>query len=870
LTNVFFSIRNICFCLNTGVTCQESYSICPDGVQQITLLPEQANAAEKTPTDASALPVGAASQFAVPLQFSESSSPLSPNNSGTWLEATSDTKNPSWRLCFIAPAAPETFSLTTIFSKLQLPLNSRVELETHFRGEHAVKQQVFHPWDLTGGKIASVPLEGDVLLVTYWPPPPPALSSPSSSFALEIEAVLQGTRSLPFSFGTSTTRTTTADAASYARSSEGEQTKEDQITIDNTGTSTDPSSSGLPPDSPFTGDETESDSPYIGDDTEPDSPFTGDETEPSEDQSPPPSPTNVTITGLQAARVANRSGSALTCLPDAGCFPEWQNATQATVLLVLISPLGGRFCTGTLLASPPSPSTTYTSLNSTSTENSTISSETSGMDQQLILTANHCRKTDDEYTIYNMWGVVFDYGNACKDRGGNSDTVGTSNGSSDSDSDRNSEAGAANKKDLTETLPSKILQGLEVVYSDEISDILILRVLSEIPETFDTFFLGWDVSTFPGSSGTSSSTSQGSGSRRNRNFLGGSTNDVVTYGTVHYAAGDTKKLTNTSSPLRPSKWKSQQNTHVTSRWSSGGVTQEGSSGAALVDTSTGLAVGVLTGGPEPDTCADGKDILGTLYAAYWGRDLWKILSPGATGPVKNQKMQGVSPMKDGPGIVAAPAYIALQERDVPVAAAAVKLSDPPAAGETITIKASLFLPPQTVELIKNVAAASNDASSTASISLIEPTQFTFTSEDWNISQRIGIDPGSDTTATGPLPFQIILELSSDATPTLKKRRVLKGIRADEELPSGLTIEDPVIVESGPYGIQARDTVTLLAASNSDSGEVKLGDVLTDAGPPGSVYFYNVSSGDTVQLNIVACGADAPLQVAIYNSSIATW
>ena len=244
------------------------------------------------------------------------------------------------------------------------------------------------------------------------------------------------------------------------------------------------------------------------------------------------------------------------------------------------------------------------------------------------------------------------------------------------------------------------------------------------------------------------------------------------------------------------------------------------------------------------------------------------------GPEKIKKMQGVRASINGPGIIAAPAYITLREVEMPVVAAAVKLSDPPATGETITITATLLLPPHSAEILASVS--SSDA--TSSLSLLEPAQFNFTIENWNTSQRITMDPGQDTKVTGPIPFQIILELSSDVNPALKKRRVLKGIRADEELPSGFSIEDPVVVESGPNGIQARDSGILEAAVNTTSNSggggasraVRLGDVLTDATPPGSVVYYNVSSGDTLQLNIVACGVDAPLQVAIYNNSIATW
>jgi hypothetical protein len=314
-----------------------------------------------------------------------------------------------------------------------------------------------------------------------------------------------------------------------------------------------------------------------------------------------------------ASRVADQIGGALSCLDDAACFPQWQNATNATVLLVLMSPSGGRFCTGTLLNSGSDPA------------------------QQLILTANHCRKDDDDATIADLWGVVIDYGNQCTTADSTTydteDDVAIQTGDSLGSEGRSTESGATggrrrivNAAAVEALLTTRVLQGLEVVWADEISDVLILRLLNEIPEEFYPYYLGWDASFFPKGQSKSG------------------------WGLVHNAAADVKKLTSTTKELRPVRWKSDEYTHVMATWTNG-VTQEGSSGANLVDADTGLAVGVLTVGPEPTNCRNGRDILGTLYTA-WKIGLWTVLSPSSADGTT--KMVGRSGTVDGPGIIAFP------------------------------------------------------------------------------------------------------------------------------------------------------------------------------------------------------------------------
>lgn len=116
--------------------------------------------------------------------------------------------------------------------------------------------------------------------------------------------------------------------------------------------------------------------------------------------------------------------------------------------------------------------------------------------------------------------------------------------------------------------PSRVLQGLEVVWSDEESDTLLLRLNNELPEDFTPYFLGWDAT--------------------------GDKLGVDEYGCVHHASGDTKKLSTTSIPPTLTPWIGEEPSHWVVRWMDG-ATESGSSGASLVDGSSGLCLGVLTG-----------------------------------------------------------------------------------------------------------------------------------------------------------------------------------------------------------------------------------------------------------------------------------
>lgn len=478
---------------------------------------------------------------------------------------------------------------------------------------------------------------------------------------------------------------------------------------------------------------------------------------------------NLNVSAVLADSVNDKEGYGLACLKDAGCYKRWHNATQATVMLLLTSPAGGRTCTGTLIAGPDPA-------------------------DQLIATANHCREDDDPLTIATLWAAVFSWGGNCP----------------------------TSATDIQYLSASQVLTGLEIEWSDEYSDVMILRLKNEIPNTFTPYYMGWDASTFP-------------------QALDGS-------GTVHYAGGGPyKKLTTTSLFLKQQRWKTQQFTHVVASWTDG-VTQEGSSGATLVDMSSGLGLGVLTGGPEPSSCKQGADMFGTFYAAFQN-GLGSIL-----GGTKNKTMSpGRFPVDDGPGIILELSEIILPYHSSLTKVNEMKLSDPPSVGETLTATITSIIPSQ------------------ISPFMVYPQAINFTSQDWNVSRSIFIGVQNVSEIDFPQSFQLDISLTSDTNTRFRKIRMVQGISVSKEAPAGVSSTFPVLISGGSNGINANDTGSLVERSGQSSFIVNPGDLLAAEGTPlGSIMYYNLSAGETVELNIAVCGRPAPLQVVVYNDSRATW
>lgn len=174
----------------------------------------------------------------------------------------------------------------------------------------------------------------------------------------------------------------------------------------------------------------------------------------------------------------------------------------------------------------------------------------------------------------------------------------------------------------------------------------------------------------------------------------------------------------------------------------------------------------------------------------------------------------------------------------------------------------------------------------APVVVVDP-HLNFTRLTWNTSQLVEVLPGEDPVLV-PLPFQLLLVLSSSLDPGFVKRRVVQGLRTDEGSPAGVTPQEAIVIYGDPDGIQVREAAVLQAASaafwggqgstgmggserdRNATAVVELGQPLQAPATLGSVAFYNLTTAQTVHLNIAACSADAALQVVVYNASIATW
>lgn len=512
------------------------------------------------------------------------------------------------------------------------------------------------------------------------------------------------------------------------------------------------------------------------------------------------SPPQQSLTDFFSYQVDLHSGAALPCLKNAACNTTLINQADAVVLLLAASTSGSRFCTGTLLNNPKNPQ------------------------DQLIVTANHCKASDDEFTIQNLWAVVFSYGNFCIKKPLSSSSSGVK--------------------------PSQILQGLEIVYADELSDVLVLRLSNRIPSSLTPYFMGWDARK---PDLTSASPCYKS------NILASSVTNTTAF-CIHHDNGDTKKLTETTHQLQWVPWKSHENneTHILAHWSRG-ITEVGSSGAALFDGCSALGIGVLTGGSTSNSCENnGEDMFGSFCYA-WQNGMWKVLSPDGMNGTRVADGYRPEYATRQPGLIVMPSFLFLQEstRDIP--AMKIRLSDPPLLpSEVLYVNVIVF------QRTSMAGQAAVELASEARRSL----PFQFTSQNWNESKVLRFVPGDDGIPTGPLKFQIVLKTTSSIDKAYHEIRSISGLREDKEMPVGLTLVDPVMITAGPNGIQYKGAGSLL--SNATATPDAYGDPLRFPFVPGWIAFYNMTPGQTLVADVIACSKDAPLQVVMYNESRATW
>lgn len=512
--------------------------------------------------------------------------------------------------------------------------------------------------------------------------------------------------------------------------------------------------------------------------------------------------------GLYQAVAINASitqiGASMSCLQDAACYSPARNATLATVMLLLLSQNGGRVCTGTLVAGPDPT-------------------------DQLIMTANHCREEDDDLTIATLWSVVFDDGNTCPSGNQEHHVLSSSRKLKASGDEALFSLKSTSDVPSYSISPSQILQGLEVIFADEKTDIMILRLRNQIPANLKPIYLGWDAT--------------GKNFASNGSF------------TVQHPLGDRKKIAISSVPISPSPWVTAEDTHYLVNWGKhGGGTQDGSSGASLVDEKSGDMLGMLTGGTTFTNCSGNRDLFGSLAYAWESADLWKVLSPD--GPNVNRKMSGYIPYSSGPGLIVMPDDLHLDEQTEPREIFQVGLSDRPLPGEKIFVSLGIRQFPD-----KNQVPVT-----------LLTKNLTFTFDNWDVGLGVDAITGNSSAVALPLPFEIHIVAISSMRQHFVQRRVIKGIRTDSQLLPGWSLEDPIVLSENSNGLLSTGDLGLLAPRNVtiDSAQVKMGSKLAAANPLGTSVFFNLTASRSLILDMQACGMDSWLQVVIYNNSRATW
>lgn len=181
--------------------------------------------------------------------------------------------------------------------------------------------------------------------------------------------------------------------------------------------------------------------------------------------------------------------------------------------------------------------------------------------------------------------------------------------------------------------------------------------------------------------------------------------------------------------------------------------------------------------------------------------------------------------------------------------------------------------PSGFEPIGNVDMGSINVNAEDAISIVNPN-ITFSSENWDVEQGLWILPGGMKDNEGDafdysVPFRVVLNLSSDRRPQLKKRRIIDALRVDNG-PPGLSPSYPIVLVGGRSGLQAVETGSLAPVTGRNVDSLEIGDPLEPPEEPGTVLFYNVTTARTIVINVAACSDDTALVVGIYNHSSLVW
>jgi hypothetical protein len=396
---------------------------------------------------------------------------------------------------------------------------------------------------------------------------------------------------------------------------------------------------------------------------------------------------------------------------------------------------------------------------------------------------------------------------------------------------------------------AQVVTGLEIAFSSEEADVLILRLTNDLPAGVDDVYeLGWNASPRPLAPPPLFS--------------------------IHHSAGDAKKV---SYSLRPAPlWRAEAPTHFYVSWTAG-ATEAGSSGAALVDGASDAALGVLTGGRLARRCLGASDIFGSLAAA-WDDGLWEVLGAGnASAPRAAPGRRAAPP--PGPGLIVHSSRLALREGGV-ASALAVRLARPPGGGARASVSVAVSVaPPAALPAVERAAGAATpaeakDAAARAAhrarargpVRVLTPLLI-FSNTTWNASQLVLLDAGDDP-LDEPLPFEIALELrTSDGAPPTT--RVVPGLRTSRGVSTGAHPADAIALAGGPAGVRAREAGALAAAA-APPGRAAPGAPLAALAAPRSAAFYNLTAAQATTLDAVVCSADAPLQLTVYANNTALW
>jgi hypothetical protein len=251
------------------------------------------------------------------------------------------------------------------------------------------------------------------------------------------------------------------------------------------------------------------------------------------------------------------------CEVNVNCSPEgdnWQNVKRGVVRIQVKVGGGSFWCSGSMINNTRNDHTPY------------------------LLTADHCAYQFGQYASaadLEKWIFTFNY------EGGFCESIWW-------DSTAFSLVGA-----------TRIAQGGERGLSG--SDFYLVKLMDDIPEEKEIFFLGWTIQNIAESSGV----------------------------TIHHPNGDIKKISTFTTLLETSGW---SNNGLASHWkviwseslNGWGVTEGGSSGSPLMDDS-GRIIGTLTGGLA---ACEPFGILGPDKPDYYGKFSYHWISNGISDSLR--------------------------------------------------------------------------------------------------------------------------------------------------------------------------------------------------------------------------------------------